>query len=164
MFVIEIPIRSMFCMFSKFVNFIPIDLKIGTRIDWTYTMYLAKQYIDQNNILIYVSMATKYPIIKHRVFFKTLTFSISANNEDISQKFLLDTCDHTLLYLINWARYIFHSFFMDTSRDTLSDKRPLGLITPPLIINFLATENWRKVKSGQVGVGSNNAENHSSSL
>ena len=24
-------------MFSKFVNFVPIDLKIGTHIDWTYT-------------------------------------------------------------------------------------------------------------------------------
>ena len=29
-------------MFSKFVNFIPIDLKIRTHIDWTYNMYLAK--------------------------------------------------------------------------------------------------------------------------
>ena len=29
--------RCDFCMFSKFVNFIPMcDLKIGTRIDWTY--------------------------------------------------------------------------------------------------------------------------------
>ena len=26
-------------MFSKFVNFVPIDLKIGTHIDWTYAMY-----------------------------------------------------------------------------------------------------------------------------
>ena len=24
-----------FCMFSKFVNFVQIDLKIGTHIDWT---------------------------------------------------------------------------------------------------------------------------------
>ena len=30
------------CMFHKFVNFVPIDLKIGTHIDGTYTMYLAK--------------------------------------------------------------------------------------------------------------------------
>ena len=30
------------CMFSKFVNFVPIDLKIGAHIDWTYNMYLAK--------------------------------------------------------------------------------------------------------------------------
>ena len=59
-----------FCMFSKFVNFMPIDLKIGTHIDWTYTMYLANQCIDQNNVM-YVSMATKYPIIKHTAFFKT---------------------------------------------------------------------------------------------
>ena len=42
-------------------------------------------------------MATKYPIIKHRAFFKTLTFFISANNEDIVQKFLPDTYDHTLM-------------------------------------------------------------------
>ena len=36
------------CMFSKFNNFVPIDLKNGTPINWTYTMYLAKQCIDQN--------------------------------------------------------------------------------------------------------------------
>ena len=33
------------CMFSKLINFVPIDLKIGTRIDWTYTMYLAKKIL-----------------------------------------------------------------------------------------------------------------------
>ena len=59
-------------MFSKFVNFVPIDLKIGTYIDWTYTMYHAKQLTNQNNVT-HISMATKYPIIKHRAFFKTLT-------------------------------------------------------------------------------------------
>ena len=48
-----------------------------------------KKCIDQNNIT-YVSMATKYAIIKHRAFFKT-------NNEDIGQKFLPDTYDHTLM-------------------------------------------------------------------
>ena len=42
-------------------------------------------------------METKYPIIKHRTFFKTLTFFISANNEDIVQKFLSDTNDHKLM-------------------------------------------------------------------
>ena len=31
-----------FCMFSKFVNFLPIDLKIGTHIDRTYAMHLTK--------------------------------------------------------------------------------------------------------------------------
>ena len=67
MFLIKIPIRSIhplaamtydvpflrhmtsnktysFCMFSKLVNLLPIDhvdRKIGTHIDWTYTMYLA---------------------------------------------------------------------------------------------------------------------------
>ena len=40
-------------------------------------------------------MAIKYPIIKHRAFFKTLTF-IFANNEDICLKFLPDTYDLTL--------------------------------------------------------------------
>ena len=29
-------------MFSKFVNFVLIDLIIGTHIDWTNTIYLAK--------------------------------------------------------------------------------------------------------------------------
>ena len=41
-------------------------------------------------------MATKYPIIKHWAFFKTLTFFISANNEDISLKFLPTIYDHIL--------------------------------------------------------------------
>ena len=31
-----------FCMFSKFVHFVPIDLKMGAHIDWTYTMYYTK--------------------------------------------------------------------------------------------------------------------------
>ena len=39
-------------------------------------------------------MATNIPIIKHRVFFKTLTFSISAKNEDISLKFVPDIYGH----------------------------------------------------------------------
>ena len=32
-------------MFPKFVNFVPIDLKIVTHIDHTYIMYLAKHAI-----------------------------------------------------------------------------------------------------------------------
>ena len=28
-----------FCMFSKFINFAPIDLTIGTHIDWTYIVH-----------------------------------------------------------------------------------------------------------------------------
>ena len=48
--------------------------------------------IDQHDV-IYVSMATRYPIIKHRFFFfKTSTFFNSVNNEDIDEKF-----DHTLM-------------------------------------------------------------------
>ena len=43
-------------------------------------------------------MATKYPIIKHRAFFKILTFSISTNNEDVGQKFLPDTYEHALMF------------------------------------------------------------------
>ena len=51
-------------------------------------MYLAKKCIDQNNVT-YISMATKYHIIKHRAFFKTSAFFFSsANNEDICLKFL----------------------------------------------------------------------------
>ena len=37
-------------MFSKFVNVVPIDLKIGARIDWTYNMYIAKTYINKRNV------------------------------------------------------------------------------------------------------------------
>ena len=44
------------------------------------------------------------------------------------------------------------------------DKRPFGLIAPPFTIGFLATENLPKVKLGQVEVGTNIAQNHSSRL
>ena len=97
--------------------------------------------IYQNNVT-YISMAIKYPIIKHRAFFETFTFFISTNNEDIGHTFLPDTDDHTLmLYKINdlkrakfkvtprihcFARCCYisltepHKFV--TSWDTLSDK------------------------------------------
>ena len=80
-----------FCMFYKFINFVPIDLKIGTHIDWTYAMYLAKNALIQ---------------IKHRALFKTLNKIISTTNEDIGQKFLPDTYDRTLmLYEINYLEW-----------------------------------------------------------
>ena len=60
------------CIFSNFVNFVPIDLKIGTHIDWTYTILHLQNCTNKNNVT-HISMATKYPIIKHRAFFKTLT-------------------------------------------------------------------------------------------
>ena len=49
-------------------------------------MYIAKTYINKSNVT-YVSMATKYPIIKHKLkaFFKTFNIFISTNNEDIVQ-------------------------------------------------------------------------------
>ena len=47
------------------VNFVPIDLKIGTHIDWTYNMYHTKNCTNKNNITR-ISMATKYPLIKDR--------------------------------------------------------------------------------------------------
>ena len=124
MFLIELPIKDIqvpmtddvpflrhvksnktfnFCMFFfKFVNFVPIDLKIGTHIDGKFPMYLAKKLIDKHNVT-YISMATKYPIMKHMWHFsKLLTIFISANNEDIGQKFLPETYDHTLmLYKFN---------------------------------------------------------------
>ena len=45
----------------------------------------------------HVSMKTNIPIIKHWAFFKTFTFNISANNEDISVIFIPDTYDHILI-------------------------------------------------------------------
>ena len=33
-----------FCMFCKFINFVPIDLKIGTYIDWTYQVSYKKMH------------------------------------------------------------------------------------------------------------------------
>ena len=60
-------------MFSKFVNFVSIYLKIGTHIDRTYTMFLAKKCIDKNNVT-YVSMTIKYPIIKHWAFFISILY------------------------------------------------------------------------------------------
>ena len=59
-------------------------------------MYLDKKCIDQNNVT-YVSMATKYPIIKNRAFFKTFSFFLSANDEALGQKFLPDTYDPTFM-------------------------------------------------------------------
>ena len=59
-------------------------------------MYLAKKCIDQNNVT-HASMATKYLIIKHKTFFQNFNISISTNNDDIGQKFLPDTYDHTLM-------------------------------------------------------------------
>ena len=44
------------------------------------------------------------------------------------------------------------------------NKRPPGLIAPPFTIGFLTTENLPKVKLGQVEVGSNITQNHSSRL
>ena len=55
-----------FCRFSKLVNFVPIDLNIGT-------LCTLQKMHDKNNVT-YVSMATKCPIIKHRAFFKTVAF------------------------------------------------------------------------------------------
>ena len=59
------------CIFSNFVNSEPIDFKIGTHIDLTCTIYHIQNCTNKNNITR-ITMATKYPIIKHRAFFKTL--------------------------------------------------------------------------------------------
>ena len=61
--------RSVFA--SHDVNSEPIDFKIGTHIDFTCTIYHIKNCTNKNNITR-ITMATKYPIIKHRAFFKTL--------------------------------------------------------------------------------------------
>ena len=63
-------------------------------------MYLAKTCSNQDSVA-YVSMATKYPIIKHRAYLKTMAFFISANNEDIGQKLLAYTYDHKLMLYKN---------------------------------------------------------------
>ena len=55
----------------KFVNVVPIYLKIGTHNDWTYNMYFTKTYMYINKSdVTYVSMARKYRIIKHLAFSK----------------------------------------------------------------------------------------------
>ena len=56
---------------SHDVNSEPINFKIGTHIDFTCTIYHIKNCTNKNNITR-ITMATKYPIIKHRAFFKTL--------------------------------------------------------------------------------------------
>ena len=56
---------------SHDVNSEPIDFKIGTHIDFTCTIYHIKNCTNKNNIT-HITMATKYAIIKHRAFFKTL--------------------------------------------------------------------------------------------
>ena len=58
-------------------------------IDRTYTMYLAKNNTLLKNNVAYVSMATKYPIIK---------IVICENYENIGHILLPDTYDHTLMF------------------------------------------------------------------
>ena len=58
------------------VNSEPIDFKIGTHIDFTCTIYHIKNCTNKNNITR-ITMATKYPIIKHRAFFQNLNRGIS---------------------------------------------------------------------------------------
>ena len=58
-----------FYIFYKFVNVVPIDLKKMVHGDWTYHMYILRTYINTSNVK-YVSMATKYIIMKHRAFFQ----------------------------------------------------------------------------------------------
>ena len=43
-------------------------------------------------------------------------------------------------------------------------KQERGLIGQPFIIGFLAIENWPEAKLGQVDVGSNIAQDHSSNV
>ena len=73
--------HTIFACFLNLVNFVAIDLKIGTHIYWTYTMYHAKKYTDKNNVTC-VSIATKYLYVKkHMAFFTTLTMVISPINK-----------------------------------------------------------------------------------
>ena len=48
--------------------------------------------------------------------------------------------------------------------EIFSNKRPVSLTAPPLIIGFLATENREQIKLGKVEVGSKIAQNHSSNF
>ena len=66
--------RSVFA--SHDVNSEPIDFKIGKHIDFTCTIYHIKHCTNKNNITR-ITMATKYPIIKHRAFFQNLNRGIS---------------------------------------------------------------------------------------
>ena len=61
---------------------------------------ILQKCIDQNSIT-YVSMATNYPTIKHKAFFKTLKQIICTNYEDNGQKFVLNIYDHTLMLYKN---------------------------------------------------------------
>ena len=45
-------IKHDFCIFSKCINAVPIDLKMGTHIDWTYTMYHANNCTNQKALCI----------------------------------------------------------------------------------------------------------------
>ena len=79
MFLVKISIRSVAwrsVFASHAVNSEPIDFTIGTHIDFTCTIYHIKNCTNKNNITR-ITMATKYPIIKHRAFFKTLIAGIS---------------------------------------------------------------------------------------
>ena len=80
-----------------------------------------------------------------------------------------------ILYQIRWFTDLgLHNFptylirevqinFVQTP-NCFGNKRPSSLIAPPSTIGFLTTENLPKVKLGQVKVGSNITQNHSSRL
>ena len=61
-------------------------------------------------------------------------------------------------------RHDIMKFVMMSKTFHVINKRPPGLIAPPFTIDFLTTDNLPKVKLGQVEVGSNITQNHSSRL
>ena len=91
-------------IFECFLNSL-ILFRLFSKLVHTLTGHILctlHKFTDKNNVT-YVCMTTKYPIIKCREFFKTHTFCMSANNEDICLKFLPDTYDHILtLYIFVW--------------------------------------------------------------
>ena len=59
----------------------------------------------------------------------------------------------------------FNAIMNGFNKNTLKvNKRPPGLIAPPFTIGFLTTEKLPKVKLGQVEIGLNITQNHSSRL
>ena len=85
--------------------------------------------------------------------------------------------EHTCMYIYIDQKWIYiklqsaSSRFEHCSNHSLNfackcclNKRPPGLIAPPFSIGFLITEHLLKAKLGQVKVGSNITQNHSSRL
>ena len=97
-----------FAFFSKFVNFLPIDLKIGTQIDWTYTMYHTNKNMQPWSAKKIVAEPEIYDSYRHIAVcvFKTpapLVKQIIRSNKN--HWIITNICGNNYRYNCGWRRY-----------------------------------------------------------